>query len=572
MERLQRILAARGMASRRAAEAMITAGRVSVDGKVVTELGTKADPMHAAIRVDGKLLRAQRPRYIVLNKPRGYITTTKDERDRRTVMDIVAVPERVYPVGRLDRDTEGILLLTNDGDVANRVMHPRYELAKEYHVLTLVRPSDATLQRVRTGITVEGRTVVPLEVRILKETTEGLILRIVVHEGIYHLVRRMMDAVGIPVERLRRVRIGPLSSATLPVGAWRDLTPGELTTLREALHLDDDALPADAAAPRGPRVIRQRRPHGPGSQPPTRPQSGTQPATPRGAPFIVGRGPTAQAGPLAGGPAESRPESRPGQFRDGQREEYPGQRHPAGRSTSEIPRQARRDGGGGRQAPFRDRPADVARGHERDRERSGGGPRHETRFQDRPPDRRSGQHAAGGSRDSPGQNARVGQHPNRGRRPDERGRSSRDDAGRDQETRDGAYHRGDAGQAPPTSFPTRRFDPPRRTDGAPANRGNNQRSGDRRDRAPAPNTPHRPAGGRRDRAERQHGPAGGDADRTPARRNRPAPSSVRGHGNRGGGSEGFRGPPRGRHEQRSGPPPKRRTPAKRRRPSTGHRD
>ena len=238
MERLQRILAARGVASRRAAEELITAGRVSVDGKVVTELGTRADPVRSTIRVDGKLLKVQRPRYILLNKPRGYITTTKDERDRRTVMDLVQVPERVYPVGRLDRDTEGLLLLTNDGDVANRVMHPRYGLEKEYHVLTLSRPTEATLQRLRAGVTIEGKRIVPEEIRIQRETAEGLILKAVVHEGIHHLVRRMMDEVGIPVERLRRVRLGPLSVSGIQPGVWRELSHGELTTLLEALHLD----------------------------------------------------------------------------------------------------------------------------------------------------------------------------------------------------------------------------------------------------------------------------------------------------------------------------------------------
>ena len=125
MERLQRVMAARGAGSRRSAEELIRAGRVAVDGEVVTELGTKVDPRAVQIRVDGKVLRPQQTRYILLNKPRGYITTVSDERDRRTVMDLVDVPERVFPVGRLDRDTEGLLLLTNDGDVANRVMHPR---------------------------------------------------------------------------------------------------------------------------------------------------------------------------------------------------------------------------------------------------------------------------------------------------------------------------------------------------------------------------------------------------------------------------------------------------------------
>ncbi len=258
MERLQRVMAARGAGSRRAAEEMIRSGRVSVDGKIVTELGTKVDPLHAQIRVDGRLLRAQRPRSILLNKPSGYITTTSDERGRWTVMDLVDVPERVYPVGRLDRDTEGLLLFTNDGDIANRVMHPRYGLDKEYHVLTLSRPDDRTLSRVREGISVDGRRIVPSEFRILRETREGLILRIVIHEGLYHVVRRMMDAVGIPVERLRRVRLGPLSLEGIPKGTWRDLTAGELAQLHQALRLDREDEAEARAAPVGRRAQRRR--------------------------------------------------------------------------------------------------------------------------------------------------------------------------------------------------------------------------------------------------------------------------------------------------------------------------
>lgn len=249
MERLQRILAARGVSSRRAAEDLIKAGRVSVDGLVVTELGSKADPIRSVIKVDGKVLKAQRPRYILMNKPRGYITTVKDERDRRTVMDLVTIPERVYPVGRLDRDTEGLLLLTNDGDVANRVMHPRYELDKEYQVLTLARPTDDTLQRLRDGIVIEGKRIVPEEVRVIRETNEGLIIKIVVHEGLNHLVRRMMDAVGIPVERLRRMRVGPLMVTGIQLGTWRELTSGELRGLLEALHLDRAEDPDFASRP-----------------------------------------------------------------------------------------------------------------------------------------------------------------------------------------------------------------------------------------------------------------------------------------------------------------------------------
>jgi pseudouridine synthase len=261
MERLQRILASRGVASRRKAEELITSGRVSVDGKTVTALGVKADPILSEIRVDGKLLPSQTARYIILNKPRGYITTTKDERDRWTVMDLVDTRDRVYPVGRLDRETEGLLLLTNDGDVANRVMHPRYELDKEYHVVTSTRPSDATMQRVRNGLTIDGKKVAPAAFRIFRESREGLILTLTIHEGISHVVRKMMDAARIPIQRLRRVRIGPLSLTSLPLGAWRDLTAGERATLFEALGLESRG-PDRPSEPK-PEIHLTRRPYRP---------------------------------------------------------------------------------------------------------------------------------------------------------------------------------------------------------------------------------------------------------------------------------------------------------------------
>lgn len=244
-ERLQRVLAARGVASRRASEDLITEGRVTVNGKVVTELGTRVDPKRAEIRVDGNIVREQRPRFIILNKPGGFITTVSDERDRRTVMDLVDVPERVYPVGRLDRDTQGLLLLTNEGDVANRVMHPRYKLTKEYHIITQTRPSDEQLQMLRDGILVEGRLVVPDECRLMRESSEGIIIRMVLHEGMYHVVRRMVEIVGIHMDRLRRVRVGPLTLTGIPSGAWRDLTPGELEQLYQAVGMSPEE--ADAA-------------------------------------------------------------------------------------------------------------------------------------------------------------------------------------------------------------------------------------------------------------------------------------------------------------------------------------
>lgn len=239
-ERLQRVLASRGVASRRASETMIQEGRVRVNGEVVTTLGTKVDPQRDEIKVDGKRIPRQATRYIILNKPSGFITTVSDERQRRTVMDLVQVPERVYPVGRLDRATQGLLLLTNDGEIANRVMHPRYGLTKEYHVLTSRKPHDRQLQRLRDGVKVDGRTVVPDECRILRETREGVLIKLVLHEGLYHVVRKMMEAVGIDVGQLRRERLGPLQLHGIPHGAWRDVSAGELLQLYEALGLPRD--------------------------------------------------------------------------------------------------------------------------------------------------------------------------------------------------------------------------------------------------------------------------------------------------------------------------------------------
>lgn len=259
-ERLQRVLAARGVASRRGAEELIRAGRVSVDGQVVTELGTKVDPDRAAIRVDGKPVRRQQFRYVLLNKPSGFITTTSDERGRQTVMDLLPSGVKLNPVGRLDRDTEGLLLFTNDGEVANRVMHPRYELTKEYIVVTPVKPPERAMQQVRDGIALDGKRVVPHEFRVVRETAEGVLLSVVVHEGMNRVVRRLMDEAGIPVEKLRRTRIGPLSVAGIPRGGFRDLTSGELASLFESLHLtrgEEQAPGARAArrtAPARPRT------------------------------------------------------------------------------------------------------------------------------------------------------------------------------------------------------------------------------------------------------------------------------------------------------------------------------
>jgi 23S rRNA pseudouridine2605 synthase len=260
-ERLQRVLAASGVASRRKAEDLIRSGRVTVDGEVVTVLGTKVDADRSTIRVDGKIVRRRTLRYIVLNKPSGFITTTSDERGRHTVMDLLPPDSRVNPVGRLDRDTEGLLLFTNDGDVANRVMHPRYGLTKEYLILTDVKPSESAMRRVRDGIDIDGKIVIPHEFRIVRETAAGVLLSMVIHEGMNHVVRRVLDAVGIPVSKLTRARLGPLSVAGIPRGAHRELTEGELTSLLQSLHIERDAsgaLDRTSGRRRGPR-------HGAGS-------------------------------------------------------------------------------------------------------------------------------------------------------------------------------------------------------------------------------------------------------------------------------------------------------------------
>lgn len=253
-ERLQRVLAARGVASRRKSEDLIREGRVTVDGKTVTELGTRVSP-NASIKVDGKLVRRQAHRYVLLNKPSGFITTKSDERGRHTVMELVPAKPALMPVGRLDRDTEGLLLFTNDGEVANRVMHPRYQLTKEYVVTTPVKPPETVMRRVRDGLEIDGKLVRPHEFRIMRETRDGVLLSIVVHEGMNRVVRRMMEQAGIEVTRLRRDRIGPLSVAGIPRGGHRDLTEGEVANLLQALHLNrsDTGSPSPSSRPGGTR-------------------------------------------------------------------------------------------------------------------------------------------------------------------------------------------------------------------------------------------------------------------------------------------------------------------------------
>jgi pseudouridine synthase len=245
--RLQKILSQAGVASRRAAEQLMAEGRVSVNGQTVRELGTKADPAHDDIRVDGaRIKRPERHRYILLNKPRGYITTRHDEKRRPTVLDLLdGVREYVYPVGRLDYDTEGLLLLTNDGDLAAQLTHPRHGVERTYEARVAGMPDERALEKLRTGIPLDGRRTLPAEVALLnRDRAASGVLLITIREGRNRQVRRMCEAVGHPVDRLRRVRLGPIGDRKLPIGAWRDLTGEEVRKLKSYASAQRDPQPA----------------------------------------------------------------------------------------------------------------------------------------------------------------------------------------------------------------------------------------------------------------------------------------------------------------------------------------
>jgi 23S rRNA pseudouridine2605 synthase len=231
-ERLQKILAHAGIASRRQAEELIRQGRVTVNGRVVTQLGTKVSPAHDDIRVDGQRIQAAPDHvYILLNKPRGYLSTMEDTRGRKALGDLVTAPARLYPVGRLDVNSEGLVLLTDDGELANLLTHPRYKHEKEYRVLVAGHPADKTLQAWRRGVVLDGKPTAPAQVDVWRSEKDSTLLRIVMHEGRKRQIRSVAKLLGHRVLELKRVRIGPLQLGTLEVGKWRYLTPRELHNL-----------------------------------------------------------------------------------------------------------------------------------------------------------------------------------------------------------------------------------------------------------------------------------------------------------------------------------------------------
>jgi len=232
-ERLQKIMAELGVASRRKCEEMILQGRVKVDGILIKELGIKVDKQKSIIEVDGKKLNDEIQKiYILLNKPVGYITSAKDQFDRPTVLDLVSnVGHRVFPVGRLDYDTEGLLILTNDGDLTYKITHPSHNVTKTYLARVKGRVMDEVVTIFKQGIRIEDYRTAPAKLEILKYIDNDTLVNITIHEGRNRQVRKMCDAVGHKVLKLRRISIGNLRLGDLKVGQWRHLTLEEVRYL-----------------------------------------------------------------------------------------------------------------------------------------------------------------------------------------------------------------------------------------------------------------------------------------------------------------------------------------------------
>ena len=238
-ERLQKVLAHAGVASRREAETMIVAGRVAVDGTVVRELGTKVDPESAQITGDGRSIRPEKLEYWAVHKPVGVISTVDDPEGRDTARSLVPTKARVYPVGRLDADSSGLLLFTNDGEMTNRLTHPRYGHAKVYRVLVGGYPGEEILEQLRRGVTLEDGPTAPARIDFDHTTATGTWLEITLREGRKRQIRRMVESVGYTVGHLKRISIGPVKLGSLESGRARELSEREVELLKRSTGLDD---------------------------------------------------------------------------------------------------------------------------------------------------------------------------------------------------------------------------------------------------------------------------------------------------------------------------------------------
>jgi 23S rRNA pseudouridine2605 synthase len=267
-ERLQKILSRAGVASRRAAERLMVDGRVTVNGQTIRELGSRADAAADDIRVDGRRVRiSERRRYLLLNKPPGYVTTRSDPQQRPTILHLLTgVREYVYPVGRLDFESEGLLILTNDGDLAAGLTHPRHGVPRVYEARVLGTPDAHDLDRLTRGVVIDGQRTRPADVKVLRRPVHApgaghrphvrpevrpseVLLLITIHEGRNRQVRNMCEAIGHPVTRLKRVAIGPIRDSKLKPGQWRDLTADEVERLRWAVSAPIPARSSRTPAP-----------------------------------------------------------------------------------------------------------------------------------------------------------------------------------------------------------------------------------------------------------------------------------------------------------------------------------
>lgn len=237
--RLQKVLAAAGIASRRASEILIEEGRVEVNGKIVVEQGMRVNPDTDHIRVDGSRIPPPRHHlYLVMNKPRGVVSTMEDPEGRRTLLDYLPrLKERIFHVGRLDTDTEGLILLTNDGEFAHRMAHPSYEVPKTYQVQAAGVMDNRTIKRLEKGVTLDDGPVKPDKVKLVSRAQNRTLIEVSLHEGRNRIVRRMFDTVGHPVDRLSRTAIGPVRLGVLPVGEIRELTREELGALLDLVGM-----------------------------------------------------------------------------------------------------------------------------------------------------------------------------------------------------------------------------------------------------------------------------------------------------------------------------------------------
>ncbi len=236
--RLQKIIADSGICSRRKAEELIAQGRVKINGRPC-KVGDKADPTKDIVSIDGERVVFERKkayRYIMLNKPRGYVTTMSDELDRKCVTELLdGVDARVYPIGRLDKNSEGLLLFTNDGNFANEIMHPSKHVTKTYRVTVRPDVDDEVLVKLSEGVVIDGRKTLPCTVLVLDKQPGRTVLQMTISEGRNRQIRKMCEAVGLEVARLKRTAVGPIKLGMLKPGTWRDLKPEELRALRNVI-------------------------------------------------------------------------------------------------------------------------------------------------------------------------------------------------------------------------------------------------------------------------------------------------------------------------------------------------